>query len=202
MGTMIIKELSSRLAIAFLAVATGLLTQATVASQDLQRRDLPFLQAENNENKEPLKVSLPSPAQVMIKGGGSKIGQVIVIDSQGQKLVLKHQSGQTLSLPLSQVEKVVFKDGNVFYRTDGRMVMRGNGNEPVGKQDSWVNIPLNDFKLGDANKGQGVVTLGPPVVDEDKLEGIRLVARNSQFVVDEMQFNLPKKTMMIKATPY
>jgi hypothetical protein len=202
MGKMIIKTLSSRFAVAFFAIATGLLTQATVASQDLQRRDLPFLQAEVNAGKTPVKVALPTLAQVFLKGNSSKIGQVIVIDSQGQKLVLKHQSGQTLSVPLSQVEKVVFKDGNVFYRSDGRMAMRGNGNEPVGKQDSWVNIPLNDFKLGDANKGQGVVTLGPPVVDEDKLEGIRLVARNSLFVVDEMQFNLPKKTMMIKATPY
>jgi hypothetical protein len=201
MGTMIIKALSSRLAIAFFAIATGLLTQATVASQDLQRRDLPFLQAEVNAGKTPVKVALPTLAQVFLKGNSSKIGQVIVIDSQGQKLVLKHQSGQTLSLPLGQVDKVVFKDGNVVHKSDGTRVMRGGGDtniSPAGGQVSLPEISLNAFTLKDANKGLAEVTLGPGGLSR----GIRDTAKTRQFFVDEMQFNLPKKTMMIKATPY
>ncbi|WP_449418993.1 hypothetical protein [Phormidium nigroviride] len=197
---MIIKALSSTLAVAFLATATGLLTQATVASKDVQRRDLPSLQAQANQNKEPLKVALPTLAQVMLKGGNPPIsGKVTEIDSLGQKLLIERNS-QKLSLPLSKVEKVVFKNGNVFYRTDGRQVFRGDGGtvSPAGEQRTLPNIPMNAFTLEDANKGLAEVTLGPGGISR----GIRDTAKNRQFVVDEMQFNLPKKTMMIKATPY
>lgn len=198
MGKMIIKALSSRLAVTLLAIATGLLTQATVASQDLQRGDLPFLQAQVNQNKDLLEVTLPTEAVISLKGGKKLDGQVIEIDNKGQKLSVR-QGREKQSLALDQVEKVEF-NGTVFYRTDGRQAFRGDGGtlSPAGDQRTLPNIPMNAFTLEDANKGKAKVTFLPGELSR----GIRDTAKNRQFVVDEMQFNLPKKTMMIKATPY
>jgi hypothetical protein len=61
---------------------------------------------------------------------------------------------------------------------------------------------MGAFRLIDAVKGQAVVKLGPPVVSRGQLRGILGVAKDRQFVVDEMQFDLQKKTMTISATPY
>ncbi len=98
----------------------------------------------------------------------------------------------------------MFKNGNIFYRSDGIQVMRGNGGtvSPTGSQISLPNIPLNAFRLEDANKGLAKVNLEPPVISKGDLQAMRMTAQKRQFVVDEMRFDLPKKTMTILATPY
>jgi hypothetical protein len=65
---------------------------------------------------------------------------------------------------------------------------------------------MNAFRLLDPNKGQAEVKL-ESVLSLDKLDSIRSVMvgdgkNKRQFVVDEMQFNVQKKTMTIAATPY
>ena len=200
MERMIIKAFSSRLAVALLATATGLVTQASVASQDLLRQNLPSLQAQVNQNKEILTVSLPTEAEILLKGGKTIDGQIIGIDNQGQKLSIQQGGRDKQSIPLSQVEKVKF-NGSVVYKADGRKYLRGDGGNisPAGGQVSLPEIPLNAFSFrGDPNKGQADVILGAGGLSR----GIRDTAKTRQFVVDEMQFNLPKKTMKILATPY
>ncbi len=60
---------------------------------------------------------------------------------------------------------------------------------------------MSDFELKDAAQGEAVVKLEPPVVNREQLQDILKVPKDRQFVVDEMQFNVQKKTMTILATP-
>jgi len=65
---------------------------------------------------------------------------------------------------------------------------------------------MNAFRLLDPHQGQAEVKL-ESVLSLDKLDSIRSVMvgdgkNKPQFVVDEMQFNVQKKTMTIAATPY
>ncbi|MEG4938714.1 hypothetical protein [Microcoleus sp. F4-D5] len=63
-------------------------------------------------------------------------------------------------------------------------------------------IPISAFRLIDIVKGQAEVKLRPPIVSRGQLRGVVGVAKDRQFVVDEMQFDVQKKTMTIAATPY
>ena len=58
------------------------------------------------------------------------------------------------------------------------------------------------FRLIDAVKGQAEVKLRSPVVNRGQLRAILAVAKDRQFVVDEMKFEPQKKTVTILVTPY
>jgi hypothetical protein len=112
------------------------------------------------------------------------------------------RSGKTLSVPLKQVEKVVFRNGATVYRSNGQQIIRGERDRPKGQQVLWNNLPLGTFTIKNASQGLAVVNLVPPVVSPERLIGVQSVAKDRQYVVDEMQFNLQQKTMSIRATPY
>ena len=80
--------------------------------------------------------------------------------------------------------------------------MRGGGERPTGKTVSWSGIPINNFTVKNTTQGQAVLKLKPPVVSTAQLRGIQSVARNRQYVVDEIQFNSQQKTITILAKPY
>ncbi len=100
----------------------------------------------------------------------------------------------------------MFSKSAVVYYSNGGPVVRGNGTPAKGRRETWRGIPMNAFRLLDANKGQADVKL-ESVLSLDKLDSIRSVMvgdgkNKRQYVVDEMQFNVQKKTMTIAATPY
>jgi hypothetical protein len=61
---------------------------------------------------------------------------------------------------------------------------------------------MSAFRMQDASQGQAVVSLRPPIVSAAQLRGIRQVASDRQYVVDEMRFNPQQRTMTILVTPY
>ncbi len=147
-------------------------------------------------------MSLPKLAQVIFKGGESSSGQIIGIDAQDQALSIQ-RSGKTARIPLSQIAKVIFKNERFFYTSDEFPIMRNPRIErPEGKSVTWSGIPLNTFTIKNPIQGQAVVKLKPPVVSTAQLRGIRSVARNRQYVVDEIQFNSQQRTITIVAKPY
>lgn len=158
-------------------------------------------QAQVKADEQPVPVALPELADVFLKGGESSSGRVMAIDAQGQTLLIQ-RNGKSASIPLSKIERVVFKEGVKVYRSDGREIIRGERERPVGKPETWSGIGLSTFRMQNTTQGQAVVRLGPPVVSKAKLRGILSVASGRQYVVDEMQFNLQQKTMTIRATPY
>jgi len=132
---------------------------------------------------------------------GSSSGRVIGIDAKGQALSIQ-RNGKTATIPLSRIQKVVFKNGALVYRSNGRQIIRGERDRPTGKLVTWSGIPLNTFTVKDSTQGQAVVKLKPPVVSTAQLRGIQSVARNRQYVVNEIQFNSQQRTITILAKPY
>ncbi|MFK0729909.1 MAG: hypothetical protein ACIWVG_01745 [Gloeotrichia echinulata HAB0833] len=162
-----------------------------------------FLLAQTPVKTETVAVALPDLADIFLKGGESSSGRVIGIDVKGQKLSIRRQGSSTsYIIPLSKIEKVVFKNVAKAYRTDGRQIIRGDRQRPTVKPDNWKGIPLDTFNIINPQQGQAQVKLGPPVVTPAKLSGILSVAKDRQYVVEQIQFNLQKKTMTIQATPY
>lgn len=127
------------------------------------------------------------------------------IDEKAQKLWIQG-AVEKRSLPLGQIEKIVFPNNAEVYYSNGGPIVRGNGIPAKGRPETWRGIPMNAFRLLDPNKGQADVKLGS-VLSVDKLDSLNSVIvgdgkNKRQFVVDEMQFNVQKKTMTIAATPY
>jgi len=188
------------LAILVMAAAIAGNIQAVI-SKDVKTGNFLLAQTPVNADELDLAVALPELAEVILKGGESSSGRVIGIDAQGQALSIQ-RNGKTATIPLSQIQKVVFKNGALVYRSNGRQIIRGERDRPTGKLVTWSGIPLNTFTVKDSTQGQAVVKLKPPVVSTAQLRGIQSVARNRQYVVDEIQFNSQQRTITILAKPY
>lgn len=196
----------SFLVVALFTVTAGMAAQVNAASQEVQKPNLPSVQAQAKASQ-PIPVALPTQAKIEMKGGGIRDGKIVQIDEKGQKLVIQGGTNpKAIPFPLSQVEKIVFPNNAVVYSAKGGPIYRGD-RPPVNRTETWRGIPMNAFRLlNPPDKGQAELNLGS-VVSADKLDGIRSVivgnGKNTrQFVVDEMQFDVQKKTMTIKATPY
>ncbi|BAY29516.1 hypothetical protein NIES2107_13590 [Nostoc carneum NIES-2107] len=148
-----------------------------------------------------LPIALPEMAVINLKKGGSQSGQVIGIDTQGQKLTIQRNK-KTYLISLNQIEKVAFRNSAKAYRTDGRIIIRGERQRYTAKVMTWSGLPLDTLRIKNPVQGQAEVKLGPPVVSSDLLSGIQSVAKDRQYVVDQIQFNPQKRTMTIQATPY
>ncbi len=190
----------SFLVVALFTVTAGMAAQVNAASQEVHKPNLPSVQAQAKASQS-IPVALPIKAEIVMKGGGIRDGKVVQIDEKGQKLWIQGETDKK-SLPLSQVEKIVFPNNAVVYRANGGPIVRGELPPATSTQAKWNGIPMSAFEMKDAAKGQAEVKLGPPVVSRGQLRGILGVAKDRQFVVDEMQFDVQKKTMTIKATPY
>ncbi len=172
-----------------------------VISQDVKTGNLLLAQTPVNADELELAVALPELAEVIFKGGESSSGQITGIDAQGEILSIRRKD-KTATIPLSQIQKVVFKNRALVYRSNGRQIIRGERDRPTGKTVTWSGIPLNTFTVKNPTQGQAVVKLKPPVVSTAQLRGIQSVARNWQYVVDEIQFNSQQRTITILAKPY
>ncbi|WP_017316711.1 hypothetical protein [Mastigocladopsis repens] len=188
------------LVVAVLATVTGLAANfQAVTGQNVEKKNFLLTQAQVQVQPVAVSVALPELAHISLKGGKSLSGRVTAIDPSGQTLLMQ-RSGKTLSIPLKDVEKVVFRNSALVYKSDERPVIRGQRERPQGQPVTWSNLPLSNFTIKNAT--EAVVNLVPSVVSLERLRGIQSVAKDRQYVVDEMQFNLQQKTMSIRATPY
>jgi hypothetical protein len=194
----------SFLVVALFTVTAGMAAQVNAASQEVQKQNLRSVQAQANASG-PIPVALPTQAEIVMKGGAKRDGLVVQIDEKEQKVLIQLGSEKRAIL-LGQIDKIVFpKSAKAYYRNGGP-VIRGDGTPAIGRRETWRGIPINAFRLLDPNQGQAEVKL-ESVLSRDKLDSIRSVMvgygnNKRQYVVDEMQFNVQKKTMTIAATPY
>ncbi|MEG3844758.1 hypothetical protein [Microcoleus sp. herbarium14] len=188
------------LVVALFTVTASMAERVNATNQEVQKRNLPSVQAQSNASG-PIPVALPTQAEIVMKGGEKRDGRVLEIDEKGQKLWIQG-AREKRSLPLSQIDKIVFPNNAVVYQADGTQRIRGELRSTTSIQAKWNGIPISAFRLIDAVKGQAEVKLGPPVVNRRQLRGILGVAKDRQFVVDEMQFDMQKKTITILVTPY
>ncbi|MEG4489131.1 hypothetical protein [Microcoleus sp. D2_18a_B4] len=193
----------SFLVVALFTVTAGMAAQVNAASQEVQKQNLPSVQAEAN-GSQPIPVALPTDAKISMKKGTPQSGRVVEIDEKTQKISIQ-RGRDKVSIPLSQIDKIVFSKTAVVYYSNGGPIVRGDGTPAKGRPETWRGIPMNAFRLLDPNQGQAEVKL-ESVLSLDKLDSLRSVMvgdgkNKRQFVVDEMQFDVQKKTMTIAATP-
>jgi hypothetical protein len=193
----------SFLVVALFTVTAGMAAQVNAATQEVQKQNLPSVQAQANASG-PIPLALPTQAEIVMKGGGIRDGRVVQIDEKEQKVWIEGGQGK-VSIPLGQIDKIVFPKRGV-YISDGVATIRGDRTPAKGRPETWGGIPMNAFRLLDPNKGQADVKL-ESVLSRDKLDSLRSVLvgdgkNKRQFVVDQMQFDVQKKTMTIAATPY
>jgi hypothetical protein len=198
------RQTVSFLVIALFTVTAGMAAQVNAASQDVQKQNLRSVQAQANASQ-PIPVALPTPAEIVMKGGDKRDGRVVQIDEKEQQLWIQG-AREKRSLPLSQIDKIVFPNNAVVYLSNRGPVLRGDRTPAKGRRETWRGIPMNAFRLLDPNKGQADVKL-ESVLSVDKLDSLNSVIvgdgkNKRQFVVDEMQFDVQKKTMTVVATPY
>ena len=193
----------SFLVVALFTVTAGMAAQVNATTQEVQKQNLRSVQAQANASGS-IRVALPTQAEIVMKGGGKRDGRVVQIDEKEQKVLI--QGGQEkLSIPLGQIDKIVFPKSAAAYYSNGGPVVRGD-RTARSRPETWRGIPINAFRLLDPNQGQAEVKL-ESVLPPDKLDSIRSVMlgygqNKRQYVVDEMQFDVQKKTMTIAATPY
>ncbi|MEG4208478.1 hypothetical protein [Microcoleus sp. S13_B4] len=193
----------SFLVVALFTVTAGMAAQVNAASQEVQKQNLPSVQAEANASG-PIPVALPTDAKISMKKGTPQSGRVVEIDEKTQKISIQ-RGRDKVSIPLSQIDKIVFSKTAVVYYSNGGPIVRGDGTPAKGRPETWRGIPMNAFRLLDPNQGQAEVKL-ESVLSLDKLDSLRSVMvgdgkNKRQFVVEEMQFDVQKKTMTIAATP-
>ena len=194
----------SFLVVALFTVTAGMAAQVNAATQEVQKQNLRSVQAQANASG-PIPVALPTQAEIEMKGGGIRDGRVLLIDEKEQKVLIQGGQGK-VSIPLGQIDKIVFPKTAPVHISKGGATIRGDRTPPKGRLETWRGIPMNAFRLLDPNKGQADVKL-ESVLSPDKLASLRSVVvgdgkNKRQFVVDNMQFDVQKKTMTIAATPY
>ncbi|MCC3416208.1 MULTISPECIES: hypothetical protein [unclassified Microcoleus] len=194
----------SFLVVAIITITAGMAIQVNATSQDVQKQNLRSVQAQARASQA-IPVGLPTDAKISMKKGEPKSGRVVEIDEKTQKISIE-RGRDKVSIPLGQIDKIVFSKSAVVYRSNGGPVVRGDGTPAKGRPETWRGIPMNAFRLLDPNKGQADVKLGS-VLSVDKLDSLNSVIvgdgkNKRQYVVDEMQFDVQKKTMTIAATPY
>ena len=194
----------SFLVVALFTVTAGMAAQVNAASQEVQKQNLPSVQAQANASGS-IPVALPTDAKISMKKGTPQSGRVVEIDEKTQKISIQ-RGWDKVSIPLGQIDKIVFSKTAVVYYSNGGPVIRGEL-PPANRTEIWRGIPMNAFRLlNPLEKGQAELNLGS-VVSTDTLSEIRAIMAGNgkntrQYVVDEMQFNVQKKTMTIVATPY
>jgi len=194
----------SFLVVALFTVTASMAAQVNAASQDVQKQNLRSVQPQASASQA-IPVALPTDAKISMKKGTPQSGRVVEIDEKMQKISIQ-RGREKASIPLGQIDKIVFSKSAVVYYSNGGPVVRGDGTPAKGRPETWRGIPMNAFRLLDPNKGQADVKLGS-VLSVDKLDSLNSVIvgdgkNKRQFVVDEMQFEVQKKTMTIAATPY
>ncbi|MBH8575821.1 hypothetical protein I8752_23030 [Nostocaceae cyanobacterium CENA369] len=154
-------------------------------------------QTQKAANNKPIPLALPDTVDVVLKNTSSVTGKVTAFDSKGQTIQISRNS-DSRSLQIAQIQQVTFRRGSLVYRSDGRLVIRGDDHAHA-KQSTWSGIPLNAFQLVDSKLGQANVDLAT-VMNQQRLRSIRSVAVKSLYVADEIQFE-PTGKMTIKVTP-
>jgi hypothetical protein len=146
---------------------------------------------ENNDTI--ISVALPINAKVLLRQGGSTTGQVKGFDAKQQSMTLGEESIQ-----LARIEKVTFDRKALAYQSDGTNVIRGPDTAKA-EQLTWTDVLLSAFQLKDPKLGQAQVNLAG-IIEPKQLRGMQSVAKNSVYLVDEIQFQ-PTGKMTIRVTP-
>src|SRR4028118_1496529 len=125
----------SFLVVALFTVTASMAAQVNAASQEVQKQNLRSVQAQANASG-PIPVALPKQAQIEMKGGGIRDGRVVKIDEKEQKVSIQAGHGER-SIPLGQIDRIVFSITPEDYSGNGVLVIRGDRPPAKGRPQTW-----------------------------------------------------------------
>lgn len=144
-----------------------------------------------------IPIVLPVDVSLVLKDQRSMTGRLTEFDSQEQTLQISRER-DSHTVQIAQVQQLNFRRDALVYDSKGEIVIRGD-DAAVAEQRTWENIPLQAFELKDPELGQAQVILAD-AIDPIQLRGILMIAKQSLYVVDEIQFQ-PAGKMTMKVTP-
>lgn len=144
-----------------------------------------------------IPVRLPPLARVELKSKQSKSGRLTKIDPVAQQITLR-LGNDSANFALADVGQISFQ-GELELQGK-KIVIRGPKKDKPSDDNLEVwNVPLTDLRLLDANSGEAQLKLEK--VPDAKFQGIRSVAVDSTYVVEELRFESPE-TLTVRAVPH
>ncbi|MDJ0697035.1 hypothetical protein [Mastigocoleus sp. MO_188.B34] len=176
-------------ALAFLIAIPGenvwAITKSTEIAQESSKKD-----------KESIPLGLHNVVEIILKNGSSIFGTLTGSDPQKKTVRVTPKNGTSRVVKVEEIKRIVADKKSPVFNHDGRgRIIRGEDTAEA-KQSIWSNIPLDQFQI---EEGKTNVDLSN-VVNPKQLRGIRAVAVNSLYVVDEIEFD-DSGNMTIKVTP-
>ncbi len=158
----------------------------------------PILEAEAKSTPQPIPISLPIAARVLLKDGNSRSGKVIDINSQHITIKKGESRGREA---IANVAQIKF-NGNIWWPTSTKpIVIRGNEVEMKGKPRRFQ-LRMDGFEWEDAEKGIAVIK-PEAVVGVDDRKGLPRSMRNiskSRYIVSSIEFEPEQQILIITAT--
>ena len=180
---------TSLLALAILIAIPGKNVQAVTKTTEIA-------QARSARVKKPIPVGLHTVVQVFLKNGSSVWATLTGFNSQKKTIQITSKNGSSREVQITEIKRMIADKKSPVVDYDGKpRVIRGEDSAEA-KQSTWSGVPLSQFQV---QQGQTNVDLSN-VVNPRQLRGIRGVAMNSLYVVDEIEFDA-SGNMAIKVTP-
>jgi hypothetical protein len=152
--------------------------------------------AQGTKTKSQIPVFLPDSVKVKLKKDGASLsGRVTNFDAKAKKVTITN-GPDSQSVAIKDIDLVLFQ-GKVILRNNKTIVIRGNDSQKSPNQNGKTfKEPLQNFQIVDATKGEARVTITNPL----ELKGLKAVAQNSSYVVEQIRFNSSDK-IQVQVTP-
>lgn len=137
-----------------------------------------------------ISLSMPESGRVTLVNSEVLRGQISI--DAGRQVTVKAGNSEK-SIPFDQLGRVMPDKDAPVYRSSGELVIRGPGSKNTSVTDEVVEIGWGDFLIVDKELRQVQVML-----PNQKYEGIISVARDSQYVVEEIVFDPQQQKMTIR----
>jgi hypothetical protein len=180
---------TSLLALAILIAIPGKNVQAVTKTTEIA-------QARSARAKKPIPVGLHNFVQIFLKNGSSVWATLTGFNSQKKTIQITPKNGNSRAVEIEEIKRIIADKKSPVVNSNGKgRIIRGEDTAEA-KQSTWSDIPLNQFQI---DEGETNIDLSN-VVNPSQLRGIRGVAMNSLYVVDEIEFDA-SGNMAIKVTP-
>lgn len=164
-------------------------------------------QVARRENQK-VRVVLPTLANVVLKKGKSKSGQLTAIDSRSRKVKIERGGNSATVISVSDIARVKFRvssgrnsDAPIYENNDGIRISytpRSTSylsfdRNKIQQSDysSWHKIPISNFKFLDSEKGLAELVL------QSSINSQELRKITNAYLVEEIKFESPGN-MIIK----
>ncbi len=141
-----------------------------------------------------LKLAIPDSGRVTLVNKEELRGRISV--DQGRRVVVKAGSDSEKAIPFDTLGRVSYEPEAKVYRANGELVIRGSGSKATPVSTN-IEVGWDDFS--NINKELGQVRVMLPT---QKYESVIAVAKDSQYVVEEIVFDPQQKKMNIRVRAY